>query len=62
MNYDEFDPEVVPLCKAMNRIEGICTTGSCCGHNKTPFHISFEATNIYNYHQGLPILLYYLDN
>jgi hypothetical protein len=61
MNYKKFDKEVVVLCKAMNRINGIRTIDSCCGHGKTPFHIYFKATDINESHQGLPVLLYYLD-
>ena len=60
--YNEFDPEVVNLCKAMNRIKGICTHDSCSGHNKIPFRIFFGATNIDKSHQGLAVFLYYLDS
>lgn len=31
---DELDPEVEPLVHALNTIDNIKTTGSCCGHEK----------------------------
>jgi len=40
------DPQCVPLCRALNRLDGITTTESCCGHGKSPFHIWFRARNI----------------
>lgn len=27
------DPEIVPLCDALNRLDGICTLQSCAGHH-----------------------------
>ncbi len=41
----DLDPEVRALCIAMNRLPGIVTMESCCGHRKTPFHIWFRVTN-----------------
>ncbi len=61
MEYAEFDPEVVSLCKAINRIGGLYTIESCSGHGKTPFRIYFRSSNINKPHQGLPVLLYYVD-
>jgi len=40
--YDNFDPEVVPLCKALNTLPGIETIESCCGHGEYPFRIWFK--------------------
>lgn len=42
MKYDDkMDIECIPLCDALNTIEGIETIDSCCGHNKSSFHIFF---------------------
>jgi hypothetical protein len=41
------DKECLNLCLAMNRLPGIFTFESCCGHGKSPFHIWF-------YVDGLP--------
>jgi hypothetical protein len=58
MKYDErMDKECVALCDAMNRIPGIQTYESCCGHGTSDFRIWFGVTSLEN----LPILLYYLD-
>ena len=45
-SYKELDPEVIPLVCAMNKIPGIFTTGSCCGHNNGPMYISFSVSSI----------------
>ena len=38
--YDgSMDPEVIPLCDAINMLPGIRTFESCCGHGKAPFMI-----------------------
>lgn len=42
---DELDPEVEPLVKALNTIEGIETTGSCCGHNKNELWVAMLCYN-----------------
>ena len=39
------DPECIELCDALNSIEGIKTTSSCCGHCINPFQIWFECDN-----------------
>ena len=41
-----YDPEVVELCKAINSIQGLETTSSCCGHGDTPFHIWFRVSYV----------------
>lgn len=38
---DDIDPEVVPLCRALNRIPGVKTFESCCGHGKETFSVWF---------------------
>ena len=51
------DKECILLCDAMNKISGIMTLESCCGHKKTNFRIWFSVTNLDN----LPQLLYWFD-
>ncbi len=58
-DYSEFDPEVVPLCRAMNDLPGICTNDSCCGHGTQPFRIFFKVTE--KEHRGLFILARSVD-
>jgi hypothetical protein len=36
------DPPVVKLCDALNKLPGISTDGSCSGHGKGPFLITFD--------------------
>jgi len=55
--YKEMDLECVDLCKAINSLEGIQTTESCCGHGTHPYMI-FLVTEDIGY---LPDLLYYID-
>ena len=43
---EDLDPECYELCVAINELDGIKTTESCCGHGKTPFHVWFEAEAI----------------
>ena len=58
MTYDEYmDPECIPLCDAINRIPGLSTTSSCCGHGKRTFSVYLCANDM----KYLPILLYYID-
>lgn len=45
-DYDEnIDEEVVDLCNALNSLQGVKTHGSCCGHGKHPFDITFKCTS-----------------
>jgi len=54
--YDsEMDTECISLCNAVNRLPGMHTTESCCGHNKTPFNIWFVSKEL----KHLPTLLYW---
>ena len=57
INYAGMDPECVALVKAINRIDGIETTESCCGHGKYKFLIFLDVEKLEN----LPILLYFLS-
>ena len=49
------DTECIELCRAMNKVPGIRTIESCCGHGKTPYHIWFKANRL----TSLPALLYW---
>ena len=40
---DKMDPECIPICDALNALDGIETISSCCGHGYAPFRIYFEA-------------------
>lgn len=52
--YHNMDPECVQLCRALNKLPGVTTTESCCGHDKGPFRIWFRVEDLKN----LPDLLY----
>jgi hypothetical protein len=51
------DLECVKLCTAMNRLPGIETFESCCGHGDRPFKVWFFAESL----EVLPALLYWFD-
>lgn len=58
MEYEgEIDIECVPLCDVINKLPGIRTIESCCGHDKKDFRIWFEAEDL----KYLPPLLYFFD-
>jgi hypothetical protein len=42
----DMDQECVFLCIALNKLPGIKTVSSCCGHGIKPFYISFTAERI----------------
>lgn len=42
---EDLDGEVRELVLALNRLPGIQTTGSCCGHGKEPYQIWFMVTD-----------------
>ena len=42
---NELDKEVEHIVSSLNNINGIRTTGSCCGHNKEKLWIIFECNN-----------------
>ncbi len=59
MKYDDYmDPECVALCDAINRVPGVCTNESCCGHGRGTFRVFFQSTDL----RTLAILLYYVDS
>ena len=45
-NENELDKEVEPLVHILNKIDGITTQGSCCGHNRSPLWVYMTATNL----------------
>ena len=58
MKYDgEMDPECILLCDAINRIPGVDTTESCCGHDNGTFRVFFHIED----QRTVSILLYYID-
>lgn len=56
--YGDMDQECITLCDAINRIPGVDTTESCCGHDKDKFRIFFQPTD----QRTLAILLYFIDS
>ena len=54
---DDMDKECINLCNAINKIDGLITNESCCGHEKGNFRIWFTVKNL----KSLPTLLYYCD-
>ena len=42
----DIDPEVVPLCNALNRMKGVRTFESCCGHGNRVFVIWFTVSSM----------------
>lgn len=57
MDTKKMDTEVVSLCKAINKIGGLKTYESCCGHEDRPFRIWFHVENM----ERLPVLLFNID-
>jgi hypothetical protein len=58
-NIDDIDDkDCIDLCKALNRIPGIMTTESCCGHGKTEYHIFLQAKSL----EGLAPIAFFLDS
>ena len=56
--YGEMDQECVVLCDAINRIPGLRTIESCCGHGMHPYRIFYKVENM----EKLAVLLYFLEN
>lgn len=54
----KIDKECRILCEALNKIKGINTIESCCGHGKKEYNIWFRADNL----DCLPDLLYWFDS
>ena len=58
MKYDDnMDKECIALCNAINKIPGLRTIESCCGHGEREYRIWF----VVEFPQFFPILLYYID-
>lgn len=53
----DIDPEVVDLCAAINKIPGVQTIESCCGHGSRPFKVWFVVNDLVD----LPHVLYWFD-
>lgn len=51
------DVECLALCDAINKLPGLQTIESCCGHGKESFNIWFVAEDL----KYLPALLYWFD-
>ena len=51
------DPECIPLCTAINRLPGLHTYESCCGHGDHDFWVFLMADTL----DALRPLAYYLD-
>jgi len=54
--YDDIDKECIKLCKAMNRLTGVTTQFSCCGHGESSFSIVFFCKNV-NISYLMPIVI-----
>jgi hypothetical protein len=55
---ENLDPECLKLCVALNKLPGITTEGSCCGHGNYPYRIYFRANLSY---WGINLLLRRID-
>ena len=51
------DPEVVDLCAALNRLTGVTTVESCCGHGKETYCIWFQVERL----EDLPSVPWFVD-
>ncbi len=40
------DNECLRLCEALNKLPGIETYSSCCGHGRETFYVAFHATSV----------------
>lgn len=61
MKYDKYmDKECIELCNILNKLPGITTTESCCGHGKDSFQIFLKVNKKIN--AGLFILARSLSN
>ena len=54
---EEIDPECISLCQTLNRLPGISTSNSSCGHGEKPYRVWFHAKRL----RDLPYLLWHLD-
>lgn len=53
----KMDKQCIALCDAINHIDGLETSESCCGHGHSEFRIWFAVKKL----DHLPVLLYFLD-
>lgn len=53
---DDVDPEIRQLCEAINRLPGLATFTSCCGHGRDEILICLNARNL----DDLTPLLYWV--
>jgi len=58
-NIEDIDDkdQFLDLCKALNRIPGITTFESCCGHEKTNYHIFLHSKSL----EALVPVAYFLN-
>lgn len=42
----DMDEQCIDFCNTLNRLPGVTTFESCCGHNKYTFRVWFRCTNI----------------
>ena len=57
-NPNGMDPECMVLCTAINKLRGIATYESCCGHGEQPYRVWVFIRSL----PDLPKLLYWLDS
>ena len=43
---NDVDEQCIGLCNTLNKLPGVSTFESCCGHNKYPFRVWFHCLNI----------------
>ena len=43
---DDIDNECIALCDMLNRIPGVATSESCCGHREMPYRIWFRCYDV----------------
>lgn len=43
---DDVDSECVDLCNVLNRLPGVETRESCCGHCKQPYNVFFKCSDL----------------
>lgn len=55
--YGNIDAECVTLCDSINKMKGLKTTYSCCGHGKQPFYIFIAP----EHHDNLSPLVFILN-
>jgi hypothetical protein len=42
----DLDKECLALCVALNKVPGVQTIGSCCGHGRRPYRIFFVVSRL----------------